>query len=789
MKKLMTMLSAATVAIGLYAYDDTGTSFEGATVGEFDLNTADDLGAATGYWGSDTNTWTVVEGTSIGRTIMIGEENAFPDQFQDETQGKYLKVASAFGNPLTRYVNSDKISGVNTEDAPLYFDSLVKFTAFDYGDLPTQVTNELESAKIAVWIQAIDEDGTQTNLYVRAGKLAGNGVDAYTYDCGQFDNADAWHRLTIKAMGSIYQNETAPGFAVFVDNAIRGTADATGIDEAKLSGECYGFYTQKGLFPSMDQASAKNTMITSVSFDGQGDVDDVVFTQALPFDAAKSSEIATITWDSDTSHITSFTIDGTVYSSGTAQINFTPDGQGEMSVILEGITYADGWTGPASKEITIDDSKAFVLAGIAGEIVAYFNDAAYTNLTEAVDAADASETPGTLKLYKTTGTDDIAFDTAASVTIDLNGQTIGGIDATGTAVAITNSSDVVGVVSDYVALGDGSSIAGGKFEDEVAFADGATITGGAFASGSNDAETLTAFAPEGYKFVEGTDEYEGYLVLAEKGEVTEIAVPTAATGLVYDGTEQTGVEAGQGYELTGTAAATDAGKYTATATLEDGYAWVGGSTDATNIVWSIAAKTDAEVVVTLTSEIEEYTAQIAFPTVSATIGNGVVAGTPVWDPATITEPEAGATNTYTVTFTVTTANYAGSTGTATFRVWKAPSAGGEYPSYIDGITDPETKAAYEKKYDTWATTYSVADGEYSEEAFLLNCDPANVEAAKENFKIPSITVDAEGNVTVGEIEGSFNGKLQLKGSNDLSNWTNIDAASKDYNFFKYELTF
>ena len=47
-------------------------------------------------------------------------------------------------------------------------------------------------------------------------------------------------------------------------------------------------------------------------------------------------------------------------------------------------------------------------------------------------------------------------------------------------------------------------------------------------------------------------------------------VPTAATGLVYNGTEQTGVPAGEGYTLSGTAAATAAGTYTATATLKDG---------------------------------------------------------------------------------------------------------------------------------------------------------------------------------------------------------------------------
>ena len=70
-------------------------------------------------------------------------------------------------------------------------------------------------------------------------------------------------------------------------------------------------------------------------------------------------------------------------------------------------------------------------------------------------------------------------------------------------------------------------------------------------------------------------------------------VPTAATGLVYNGTEQTGVPAGEGYTLSGTAAATAAGTYTATATLKDGYSWAGQASDAVQIQWSIARGTNA----------------------------------------------------------------------------------------------------------------------------------------------------------------------------------------------------
>lgn len=67
-----------------------------------------------------------------------------------------------------------------------------------------------------------------------------------------------------------------------------------------------------------------------------------------------------------------------------------------------------------------------------------------------------------------------------------------------------------------------------------------------------------------------------------------IPVPTANTGLRWTGSEQTGVNEGEGYTLSGTSKATAVGNYTATATLETGYQWADGSQDAKNIPWSIA---------------------------------------------------------------------------------------------------------------------------------------------------------------------------------------------------------
>ena len=69
-----------------------------------------------------------------------------------------------------------------------------------------------------------------------------------------------------------------------------------------------------------------------------------------------------------------------------------------------------------------------------------------------------------------------------------------------------------------------------------------------------------------------------------------VAAPAPMPGLVYTGEEQTGVEAGTGYTITGNTA-TNAGTYTATATLEKGYKWDDGTTADKTISWEISKAT------------------------------------------------------------------------------------------------------------------------------------------------------------------------------------------------------
>lgn len=78
-------------------------------------------------------------------------------------------------------------------------------------------------------------------------------------------------------------------------------------------------------------------------------------------------------------------------------------------------------------------------------------------------------------------------------------------------------------------------------------------------------------------------------VKAAEGADTPIPVPTANTGLVYNGQEQVGVPLNAAYVLeSGAASATNAGDYTATVKPADGFTWEGGGNDAKTIPWIIA---------------------------------------------------------------------------------------------------------------------------------------------------------------------------------------------------------
>ena len=89
---------------------------------------------------------------------------------------------------------------------------------------------------------------------------------------------------------------------------------------------------------------------------------------------------------------------------------------------------------------------------------------------------------------------------------------------------------------------------------------------------------------------------------------TPIDVPTAATGLVYDGAVKTGISepTDKSYTVTN-GSAINAGTHTATLTLNKGFKWADGSTEPKTVTWEIARMPDVEIEVTLTQTEYEYT--------------------------------------------------------------------------------------------------------------------------------------------------------------------------------------
>ena len=128
--------------------------------------------------------------------------------------------------------------------------------------------------------------------------------------------------------------------------------------------------------------------------------------------------------------------------------------------------------------------------------------------------------------------------------------------------------------------------------------------------------------------------------------------------LIYNGKEQTGVDPGEGYTLSGgTVKATNPGTYSATATLKDGYTWADGDTDPRTITWEI--KNAAEKVTAPSGKKLTYNGKTQ---------TGVAAGTG-----------------YTLTGTVSAANAGTYTATAALK----SDANCTY-KWSDGTTAPKT---------------------------------------------------------------------------------------------------
>ena len=502
MKKLMTMLSAAALAFGLRAAD-TGTSFEGMAAGP--LDTASKVGELTppgegqSYWSATNENCaaTVVDGQSIARSL----ETKYPSQYIDASQKKYLDVKTTFGNPLERKAKADG-SGVALAESSFYIDTLVKFTIFD----SEPEFSKYEGAKLMAWLQeeldANDEPTGVTNFCIRAGYA---NKQTRTYVMDTIFEPTAWHRLTVKAIPTIYKDDDVPGFVVFVDGEAMGAVSEGNKDHGIVAGNVdaryLDFLDQGRLFLSMDQGSSGQA-ISAVAFDGQGCVDDLVFTGTQPFDAAADSaeEYVTLTWDAGVSGL-SYTIAGDEkvtpeVGKGLVLIRY----KAGMTITISDITYAEGYMATASEATWMPTAANESKEISSSKAAAKFGDTSYATMGEAFEAVAEATVSGTLKLFA--DCDSSAAETEfvnknCVITLDLAGKTfIGDLGAYegGSLIII----DTVG---------------GGTVEGLVGAVDGTLeIRGGKYKVKENDdgeyLETLNTYATEGKIFeLDATGKY------------------------------------------------------------------------------------------------------------------------------------------------------------------------------------------------------------------------------------------------------------------------------------------
>ena len=442
MKKLMTMIAAVGMAFGLFADTNLGTSFEGESF---------EVGPITAVTAAEKAQWTVPSGATAdvalyGEAGKVTGDNR-PAAFTGD-QLKYLNVKTTLGSPIVRAFEN---GGWDLTTGKVFFDGLVKFTNFDSD--PENI-----DGKIAVWVKEIEnEDETiTTNLMVTAGSdKNGTPVNYLVWSDYEPTLNGGWSRVTIKAIPTILANEKTdpvPGFVVWVDGALVGAAESkAAINNTgyTLSNIAKSYNDQKNLFLSIDQTSTDISTITGVAFDGQGQIDDVLLTTAVP-NVPQAADPKFFTVDAG-DNVVSVSIDG---AEAIAKANLPATVQWDgVSAIGVTAVYATGfidgeWTA-SDESVVINQSEANygtflpTADGQSGTIVAKaalvkVGDKYYGSLAEALADTDALTAAGgevTLQNNLTIAVDEeVTTEYEDMITIDLSGNEI---TYEGTETAIT----------------------------------------------------------------------------------------------------------------------------------------------------------------------------------------------------------------------------------------------------------------------------------------------------------------------------------------------------------------
>ena len=612
MKKLLTAAVASTfafLAMGVVNGDEInqGADFEasGFVSGDAFNAALDDAAGDTGeqFWYTvDTEADNIISNyPSTGAEVPIASR---PDKFASNPNSKYLRVETTGklwrsvknNTGSSDFLDNDFIStyGHSLTDAPIYLDTLVKFTPAD-GEFAADALSDGDKIAISYVEHEADTDGdvSYTNFVIRAGLIVGQQLFQTNYFAylpedptfASFDK-DAWHRLTVRTIPEVgtSENPGGVGFVVYVDETPLAYPADVDAGFGTLNATAQGFYdnTKHALFPSAREAGAiGGKTISAASFSGNGSLDDVVFTTTTPtFIASSETPMVTVTWDTDV--VSAITIAGNA-------VTGEDFAAGSKVVELEGTTLAVTVTPVGGYDIVYSpayENGEFtgLVAGDTCSITGFIpkfdvNGTHYADLDAALEAAAAGtdQAPATLKLLA--DCDQALNFTEGYIVLDLAGCDIQGngsdfsIGNSGATLIITNSGAEASILipadngvgaegtGPLFAAGGFTTIQAGTFEgiiltladDDTTFAeDFVGITGGKFLFPGYDADDPTSF----YLYAcvaQGLDltQAGNYVIVGESGGSGDEDWPA-------DPTTVRGETAGQAYGITGELASADA---------------------------------------------------------------------------------------------------------------------------------------------------------------------------------------------------------------------------------------
>lgn len=843
MKKLLLAMTAiaslAFISKATTLLEPTGTSFESLAVDTaLDIAKADDgTTDGTKYWlydGSSAAEAEVDTGCVIKAADYSGYTGSKP-AIAPETDAKALGIEA--DKRLTR-----TITGVNGEPVDIgsgiYFDTMVQFTATDTAPTPSA------DDKLIVWLYGSDDAealfGATTGLVVTAGHVTGSAQTStpsnYIVSATGIDvQPNTWHRLTIKSIADIGDNDGVAGFVVFIDGVPMTCSDEKGDNDSvfgALNSVAAKWNNTGALFPSLVVGTLTAQKLSSVALEGTGMIDDISFTSVAP-QFAKDSDFFTINWDD---HVTGLVItvgetettltaeqvaaktygieiDGTTtvavaptFATGYAKDAWTVTGEATETATANTFTV----TGTATATLVSKDTVVRAYLTMGGETVEYSTlDAAIAVLKDL--PATKPITKATLKLNAAVvGSGLFSEVLNPEVTLDLNGFTITGDAETTSANNCVVDNECVMVIVDTSAAKTGKILAvngqlavyngweltinEGKFNgginsyvaDSTApdydpeYDDSAllTVNGGYFTSKPTAKEVVL---PQGFTWTASPDE-NGYYTLTAGSEQTTytLTIPEVANATAV-------VTNSEGTQIDNLAAIAAGTVVTVTWTPAQDYKITAGATeqitmDGNKVATAPTVKAIQYATVMIT--------QVANCTITVKNGNADVAAGAKFDidnkvELTVTRtPAAGYVldDGYAPEVKISLEEERNYEITAVVKP--------VYPNYIPENATADTKL----KFDEWVTNKANDDRDTASanmEAFLLNVAPnaAAVAAEKANFKVTAITVNADGSVTVtttttNSSKELYNGTVKVKGKVNLTDSEWLPKDDTQHRFFK-----